>query len=236
MRIDIISAVPQVLTGPLEHSIVGRAREDDLVTIEIHDLRDFTTDKHLKIDDYPYGGGAGMILSAQPLFDCLEHLHSERSYDEVIFVTPDGELFDQQSANELSVQENIIIICGHYKGIDQRVRDFWVTKEMSIGDYVLSGGELAAMVITDAITRLLPGAIGDAESALNDSFQQQILDAPHYTRPASFRGHDVPKVLLSGDHKKIEQWREDQALIKTKQRRPDLLSMTEENRNEKQNQ
>lgn len=236
MRIDIISAVPQVLTGPLEHSIVGRAREDELVTIEIHDLRDFTTDKHLKIDDYPYGGGAGMILTAQPLFDCLEQLHSERSYDDVIFVTPDGNLFDQESANTLSVKKNIIIICGHYKGIDQRVRDFWVTKEISIGDYVLSGGELAAMVITDAITRLLPGAIGDAESALNDSFQQQLLDAPHYTRPASFRGHDVPNVLLSGDHKKIEQWREDQALLKTQKRRPDLLSKTVENRKEKQNQ
>ena len=224
MRIDIISAVPQVLTGPLEHSIVGRAREDELVTIEIHDLRDFTTDKHLKIDDYPYGGGAGMILSAQPLFDCLEQLHSERSYDGVIFVTPDGSLFDQESANALSVVKNIIIICGHYKGIDQRVRDFWVTKEISIGDYVLSGGELAAMIITDAITRLLPGAIGDAASALNDSFQQHVLDAPHYTRPASFRGLDVPKVLLSGDHKKIEQWRSDQALEKTSKRRPDLLS------------
>ena len=227
MRIDIISAVPQVLAGPLEHSIVGRAREDELVTIEIHDLRDFTTDKHLKIDDYPYGGGAGMILSAQPLFDCLEQLHSERSYDEVIFVTPDGSLFDQESANALSVVKNIIIICGHYKGIDQRVRDFWVTKEISIGDYVLSGGELAAMIITDAITRLLPGAIGDAASALNDSFQQHVLDAPHYTRPASFRGLDVPKVLLSGDHKKIEQWRSDQALEKTSKRRPDLLSKAE---------
>ena len=222
LRIDIISAVPDLLYSPISNSIIKRARDKGLVQIHVHDLRDFTTDKHQKIDDYPYGGGAGMVLSPQPVFDCIEKLTSERKYDEVIFTAPDGDVFEQQHANQLSVKSNIIFLCGHYKGVDQRIRDELITREFSIGDYVLSGGELPALVMTDAITRLIPGVLGDSESALTDSFQDTLLDAPVYTRPATFRGLEIPDVLLSGDHKKIEKWRSDEAEKRTKERRPDL--------------
>lgn len=222
LRIDIISAVPDLLSSPLEHSIVGRARDKNLVDIQVHDLRDYSTDKHRKIDDYPFGGGAGMVLTAQPVFSCIEKLKTERKYDEVIFTAPDGDLFKQQHANDLSIKENIIILCGHYKGVDQRVRDELITREFSVGDYVLSGGELPALVITDAVTRLLPGVLGDAESALTDSFQNGLLEAPVYTRPSEFKGLSVPDVLLSGNHKKINEWRSKKAIERTKNKRPDL--------------
>jgi len=229
LRIDIISAVPALLESPLSHSIVGRARDNGYVEIHIHDLRDYTEDKHLKIDDYPYGGGAGMVLTPQPIFSCIESLKAERDYDDIIFTAPNGKQFDQKDANRLSVSENLIILCGHYKGVDQRVIDELITAEYSIGDYVLSGGELPAMVMTDAITRLIPGVIGDAESALSDSFQSGLLEGPVYTRPASFRGKDVPDVLRSGDHKKIEQWKHDQSLNQTEKRRPDLYKKFDKN-------
>lgn len=222
LRIDILSCVPDLLTSPLETSIVGRAQNKKLVEIYVHDLRDYTTDKHGKIDDYPYGGGAGMVMTAQPIFDCIEKLTGEREYDEIIFTAPDGDTFEQQDANELSIKQNLIFLCGHYKGVDQRVRDELITKEYSIGDYVLSGGELPALVMTDAIVRLLPGVLGDAESALNDSFQDDLLEAPVYTRPAEFRGKSVPDVLLSGNHKKIEEWRLETSKKRTKEKRPDL--------------
>lgn len=222
LRIDIISAVPDLLYSPINNSIIKRARDKGLVQIHVHDLRDYTTDKHQKIDDYPYGGGAGMVLSPQPVFDCIEKLTSERRYDEVIFTAPDGDVFEQQHANQLSVKSNIIFLCGHYKGVDQRIRDELITREFSIGDYVLSGGELPALVMTDAVTRLIPGVLGDSESALTDSFQDTLLDAPVYTRPSRFRGLEIPDVLLSGDHKKIEKWRSDEAEKRTKERRPDL--------------
>ena len=224
LRIDILSAVPDLLKSPLEYSIIGRARQNNLVHIEVHDLRDYSTDRHKKVDDYPYGGGAGMVLTPQPIFDCIEKLTSERVYDEIIFTAPDGEVFEQKHANELSIKQNLMILCGHYKGVDQRVRDELITREFSIGDYVLSGGELPAMVMADAITRLLPGVLGDAESALTDSFQDDLLEAPVYTRPATFKGLEVPEVLRSGDHKKVDQWRFDTALERTKQRRPDLYN------------
>jgi len=222
MRIDIISAVPELLESPLNHSIVKNARESGIVEIHTHDLRRYSEDKHNKVDDYPYGGGAGMVLTPQPIFSCIEKLKGEREYDEIIFTAPDGKLFDQSAANELSVQENILILCGHYKGVDQRVRDTLITKEYSIGDYVLSGGELPALVITDAVVRLLPGVLGDAESALNDSFQNGLLEGPVYTRPATFREMEVPEVLRSGDHQKVENWRHEQSLERTKKQRPDL--------------
>ena len=224
MRIDIISAVPALLDGPINQSIIQRAREKGLVEIYVHDLRAYTEDKHNKIDDYPYGGDAGMVLTPQPIFSCIEHLTSQRSYDELIFTAADGKVFNQGEANTLSLKENILILCGHYKGVDQRVRDELITKEYSIGDFVLTGGELPAMVITDAIVRLLPGAIGDAESALKDSFQDGLLEAPTYTRPANFKGLHVPEVLRSGNPSLIREWQNEQALIKTKRRRPDLYN------------
>lgn len=223
LRIDIISGVPDLLSSPLSHSIIARAREKNLVQIFTHDLRDYSTDKHRKIDDYPYGGGAGMVLSPQPVFDCIDKLTSERAYDEIIFTAPDGELFEQKDANRLSIQKNLIFLCGHYKGVDQRVRDELVTREYSVGDVVLSGGELPVLMMTDAIVRLLPGVLGDAESALTDSFQNDgLLEPPVYTRPAEFRGLKVPDVLLTGDHKKIEKWRSDKSAERTKLKRPDL--------------
>lgn len=225
LRIDLISAVPDLLKSPLETSIVGRATDKKRVEIHVHDLRDYTTDKHGKIDDYPYGGGAGMVLTPQPIFDCIEKLAGERKYDEIIFTAPDGNTFEQKDANKLSIKKNLIFLCGHYKGVDQRVRDELITKEYSIGDYVLSGGELPALVMTDAIVRLLPGVLGDAESALNDSFQEDLLEAPVYTRPAEFRGKKVPEVLLSGDHKKIEKWRFETAKKHTREKRPDLYEI-----------
>ena len=223
IRFDIISAVPALLSGPLDHSIVKRAKDKNLVDIRIHDLRSFTSDKHLKIDDYPYGGDPGMVLSPQPIFDCIKHLCEQRSYDEIIFTAPDGIPFTQKEANTLSLKKNVIVLCGHYKGIDQRIREHLITKEYSIGDVVLSGGELPAMMIVDAIVRLLPGAIGDAGSALNDSFQDGLLEAPVYTRPADFNGWHVPDVLRSGDPKKIKAWQDEQSIEKTKSRRKDLL-------------
>lgn len=222
MRIDILSAVPGLLQSPLEHSIIKRAVEKELVQIYVHDLRDYTEDKHNKIDDYPYGGEPGMVLTPQPIFSCIESLTSERKYDELIFTAPDGDVFEQEDANALSLKENILILCGHYKGVDQRVRDELITKEYSIGDFVLSGGEIPALAITDAIVRLLPGVLGDAGSALNDSFQDGLLEGPVYTRPSEFKGLKVPDVLLSGDHKKVAEWKQQQAEKKTKERRQDL--------------
>lgn len=229
LRIDIISAVPDLLDSPLNHSIVGRARKNDFVEIHTHDLRDYSEDKHLKIDDYPYGGGAGMVLTPQPIFSCIEALKAERKYDEIIFTAPDGKSFEQRDANHLSIKSNIMILCGHYKGVDQRVRDELITAEFSIGDYVLSGGELPALVMTDAVVRLIPGVLGDAESALSDSFQSDLLEGPVYTRPASFRGMKVPEVLKSGDHNKIKQWRFDRSVEQTRRRRPDLYKKFDKN-------
>lgn len=223
MRIDIISGVPQLLKYPLSESILKRAQQKQLAEIIVHDLRTFAHDKHKVIDLPPYGGGAGMILKPEPIFECVEKLQSERSYDEIIYVTADGERFDQKMANTLSLKKNLIILCGHYKGIDQRVRETLITKEISIGDYVLTGGELAAMVITDAMVRLIPGVIGDGESALTDSFQDGLLDAPSYTRPEDFRGMKVPEVLLGGNHKEVSKWKDQQRRSKTEQRRKDLL-------------
>ena len=224
IRIDILSAVPQVLKSPLNESILKRAQQSKLAEIVVHDLRSFTHDKHRIVDLPPYGGGAGMILKPEPIFECIESLTSKRQYDEIIYVTADGEKFTQRTANELSLKKNLIILCGHYKGIDERVRQTLITRELSIGDYVLTGGELAAMVIADAVVRLIPGVIGDGESALNDSFQDGLLDAPSYTRPPEFRGMKVPDVLLSGDHREVAQWREEQRRKKTEERRNDLLT------------
>ncbi|TVQ75203.1 MAG: tRNA (guanosine(37)-N1)-methyltransferase TrmD [Balneolaceae bacterium] len=222
MRIDIISAVPELLKGPLDHSIVGRARKSGKAEIVVHDLRTYSTDKHGKVDDYPFGGGAGLVMTPQPVFDCIGSLRQVRKYQEVIFPTPDAPILDQQTVNKLSLHENIIILCGHYKGIDQRIRDELVTMEISIGDYVLSGGELPAMVLVDSMVRLLPGVLGDAESALDDSFQDGLLSPPVYTRPASFRGLGVPEILTSGNHERIRVWREEKALERTREVRPDL--------------
>lgn len=222
MRIDFISSVPDLLRSPLDHSIIKNARDKGLVEIEIHDLRDYSEDKHKKVDDYTYGGGAGMVLTPQPIFSCVSELTNQRTYDAIIFPTPDAPVYEQKDANRLSLLKNIIFICGHYKGVDQRVRDRLVTHEWSIGDYVLSGGELPSLAIADSIIRLLPGVLGDATSALEDSHQDGFLSAPVYTRPASFDGLEVPEVLRSGDHKKITDWRNQQAEEKTKAIRPDL--------------
>lgn len=228
MIIDIVTALPGIVSGPLEHSIIRRAKEAELVDIRIHDIRDFATGKHNQIDDYPYGGGAGMVLKPEPLFACIENIaeaakRDGKPVDHVIFMTPDADRLDQAAATELSLAEHVIIIAGHYKGIDQRVRDVLVTRELSIGDYVLSGGELPALVLVDALIRLIPGVLGDASSALTDSFQEGLLGAPVYTRPAEFRGLNVPGVLLSGDHEAIRTWREQQQVDKTRLLRPDLL-------------
>lgn len=227
MRIDLITALPGLVEEPLQHSIVQRAQDADAVEICVHDLRKYAVGKHRQIDDYPYGGGAGMVLKPEPLFRSVEAIEKdEGEADEVIFLTPDGERLDQPMVNRLSMNEHLILIAGHYKGIDQRVRDVLVTRELSIGDFVLSGGELPALVLVDAIVRLLPGVLGDASSALTDSFQDGLLDAPVYTRPAEYRGHSVPEVLRSGDHKRVEKWRDDKRLEKTRERRPDLLPET----------
>jgi tRNA (guanine37-N1)-methyltransferase len=223
IRIDIISALPETFDSVLGASIVGRARSSGAAVVEVHNLREYGLGTYRQIDDTPFGGGAGMILKPEPLFEVVERLRSERDYDHVLFPTPDGERYTQRTANRLSLARNLILICGHYRGIDQRVRDALVTQEISIGDYVLTGGELPAMIIVDSIVRLLPGVLGDAESALSDSFQADMLDAPWYTKPAEFRGLKVPDVLVSGDHGKIADWREEQALRKTRERRPDLL-------------
>jgi tRNA (guanine37-N1)-methyltransferase len=223
MRIDIISAVPKLLESPLSESIVKRAREKGVIEIVIHDLREYGLGKYHQIDDEPFGGGAGMILKPEPLFAIFKELTAQREYDERIFLTPDGEQFSQPIANALSMKNNLIILCGHYKGVDERVRERWITKEISIGDYVLTGGELPACVLVDAIVRLLPGAMHDAESALMDSFQNGLLDGPVYTRPAEFEGMLVPEILLSGDHKKIDIYRHEESTRRTEERRPDLL-------------
>ncbi|MCZ2357719.1 MAG: tRNA (guanosine(37)-N1)-methyltransferase TrmD [Bacteroidia bacterium] len=227
MQIDILTCQPDVFSSPLETCILKRAQQKKLVTINIHNLRDFSADKHRKTDDYPYGGGSGMVMMAQPFADCIEQLQEKQQYDEIIFLTPDGELFTQTIANELSLKPALMILAGRYKGIDQRIRDNYVTREISIGDYVLSGGELPAIVVIDTLVRLLPGALGDEVSALSDSFQTNLLDPPHYTRPENFRGWKVPPVLLSGNTAKIEAWRDTQALEKTQKRRPDLLKKEE---------
>ncbi len=229
MRIDIVTALPGLVGGPLEHSIIHRAIKKGLAQVRVHDIRDFTTDKHRKVDDYSYGGGAGMVLMPQPIFSCIEAIQEEAAendsaIDEVIYLTPDGEVFNQALANELSLKRHLVLLAGHYKGVDDRVRTALVTREVSIGDYVLSGGELPALVLVDALVRLLPGVLGDATSALSDSFQDDLLDAPVYTRPAEFKGMNVPDILLSGDHDKVEAWREEQRMNRTQSRRPDLLA------------
>lgn len=224
MRIDILSAVPELLNSPFEHSIMKRAQERGLLEIKAHSLRKWAINKHGQIDDYQYGGGAGMVMMCEPLANAIDELQTEHGkYDEIIFVTPDGKRFEQKDANTLSLKKNILIICGHYKGIDQRIRDLYITQEISIGDYVLSGGELAAAVIIDAVGRLIPGVLNDETSALTDSFQDNLLAPPVYSRPAAFRGLEVPAVLLTGDPKKVDAWRQEQALERTKTRRPDLL-------------
>jgi len=223
IRIDLISAVPDLFSSALETSILKRAQEKSLVEIFTHNLHDYAKGKYKHIDDTPFGGGAGMILQCEPIFACIEKLQNERSYDEVIYTSPDGPVFNQEMANELSLKQNIIILAGHYKGIDQRVRDTLITREGSIGDVVLSGGELPALVMTDAIARLIPGVLGDAESALTDAFMNDgLLDCPHYTKPALFRDMEVPEVLRIGNHALIEQWRKNQSIEKTKKLRPDL--------------
>lgn len=223
MRIDIVTVLPKLLEGPFSDSILKRAQEKGLAEIYVHNLREYSTDKHKNVDDYQYGGGAGMVMSCEPLANCIDHLSSQRNYDEIIFMTPDGKLLDQSMSNALSLKGNLLILCGHYKGIDERIRENYVTMEISIGSYVLSGGELAAAVLTDSIIRLLPGVLNNETSALSDSFQDNLLSAPVYTRPADFRGWKVPDILLSGDLKKIDEWRMEQAIERTKARRPDLL-------------
>lgn len=223
MRIDIITVLPKLLEGPFDHSILKRAKDKGLLEVYVHDLREYSDYNHNQVDDYQFGGGAGMVMMIEPIVKCLEKLQQERQYDEVIYLTPDGKLFNQATANKLSLKQNLIMLCGHYKGIDERVRQHFITMEISIGDYVLSGGELAAAVVTDAIGRLIPGVLNDETSALFDSFQDNLLAPPVFTRPAEFRGMKVPDVLLSGHAKKIEQWRNDEALKRTKLRRPDLL-------------
>ena len=223
MRIDIISVAPNLLESPFNHSIIKRAKEKGLVEIVIHDLRKFGLGNYKQIDDTQFGGGAGMVMMIEPIANCIETLQAERTYDEIIYMTPDAKTLNQTTANTLSLKENILILTGHYKGVDQRIRDLFITKEISIGDYVLTGGELASAVLVDAVVRLIPGVIGDEQSALTDSFQDNLLSPPVYTRPADYKGHKVPDILLSGNFPKIEDWRSDKAYERTKDIRPDLL-------------
>ncbi len=223
MQIDIITVAPELLDSPFSHSIMKRAQEKGLLTVRCHNLREWAINKHGQVDDYQYGGGAGMVMMCEPLANAIEHLQKTTTYDDIIYMSPDGETFNQHSANYLSMKENLLIICGHYKGIDQRIRDLYVTKEISIGDYVLSGGELAAAVVVDSIGRLIPGVLNDETSALLDSFQDNLLAPPVYTRPAEFKGLKVPDILLTGHPVKIEDWRNEQSLARTKERRPDIL-------------
>lgn len=223
MRVDILTVVPQLLSSPFSASIMQRAQDKGHVEIYVHNIRDYSTSKHKNVDDYQYGGGAGMVMSIEPISACIEKLKSQRHYDEIIYMTPDGEILEQKLCNSLSLFENILILCGHYKGIDERIREHYITKEISIGSYVLSGGELAAAVLVDAIVRLIPGVLNDESSALSDSFQDNLLSPPVYTRPPEFNGWKVPDILLSGNTKAIEKWREEQAFLRTKERRPDLL-------------
>ena len=228
MRIDVITVLPDLFDGPFNHSIIQRAKEKSLVDLVVHNLRDFSDDKHKRVDDYPFGGEAGMVLTIKPIEKALNYLSKQRSYDEIIYTSPDGKRFNQGEANRLATTKNIIILCGHYKGIDQRVRDKLITMEISIGDYVLTGGELAAAVIADSVIRLIPGVISDETSALTDSFQDNLLAPPVYTRPAEYKGWKVPEILLSGHSAKIEEWKHTQALDRTKRLRPDLLDDTVE--------
>ena len=223
MRIDLITVLPEMFESPLGCSILKRAQNKGLAQIVVHNLRDYTTNKHRKVDDYPFGGDAGMVIQVEPVDRCIAHLKAQRQYDEVIFTAPDGELFNQRMANDLSLAGNIIILCGHYKGIDYRIREHLITREISIGDYVLTGGEIPAIIIADAIVRLIPGAIGDEQSALSDSFQDNLLEPPVYTRPAEYNGWRVPDILLSGHQARIDEWQHEQALERTRLRRPDLL-------------
>lgn len=223
MRIDILTVVPELLNGPFNHSIIKRAQDKKLAEVHVHNIRDFSTDKHKKVDDYAFSGGAGMVMTIQPIEAAIESLSKQRQYDEVIYTSPDGEVFNQQIANIYSSYKNIIILCGHYKGIDHRIREHLITRELSIGDFVLTGGELAAAVMSDAIIRLIPGVLGDETSALTDSFQDNLLSPPVYTRPADYKGWKVPDILLSGDFNKIEDWRMEQAIERTEKLRPDLL-------------
>lgn len=223
MRIDILTILPKLLEGPFSDSILKRAQDKGLAEVVIHDIRQYSNNKHKKVDDYAFGGGAGMVMTIQPIADCIDELKKEREYDEIIYMTPDGELLTQATSNKMSMYKNIMILCGHYKGVDERIRQKYITKEISIGDYVLSGGELGAAVLTDSIIRLIPGVLNDETSALTDSFQDNLLAPPVYTRPAEYEGMKVPDVLLSGDFKKIEQWRSEQAIQRTQERRPNLL-------------
>jgi len=226
MRIDIITVLPELLESPLSHSIMKRAQAKGLLEVHLHNLRQWAVNEYGQVDDYQYGAGAGMVMMCEPLANAIDHLQKERTYDDIIFLTPDGELLNQKTANQLSLKGNLIFICGHYKGIDERIRQHYVTKEISIGDYVLSGGELAAAVLVDAVGRLIPGVLNDETSALFDSFQDNLLAPPVYTRPADFKGWKVPEILLSGDPKKIEDWRYEEAIKRTELRRPDLLNDT----------
>lgn len=226
MRIDILSAVPELLESPLNHSIIQRAKNKGIVEIQIHNIRDYTLNKHRKIDDYAFGFSAGMVMQIEPIDRLITHLKSERKYDEVIYTSPDGDVFDQKMANNLSLKNNLIILCGHYKGIDHRIREHLITKEISVGDFVLTGGELAACIFTDAIVRLIPGAMSDEQSALSDSFQDNLLAPPVYTRPAEYNGWRVPDILLSGNQRLIEEWEHEQAVERTQRLRPDLLKTT----------
>jgi tRNA (guanine37-N1)-methyltransferase len=228
MHVDIISVLPELLNSPLSHSIMKRAQDKGLLTVKTHNLRQWAVNEYGQVDDYQYGGGAGMVMMCEPLVNAIESLQKERKYDEIIYLTPDGQTLDQQMANQLSLKENILMICGHYKGIDERIREHYITKEVSIGDYVLSGGELAAAVLVDAIGRLLPGVLNDETSALTDSFQDHLLAPPVYTRPSDFKGWKVPDVLLSGDPKKIDEWRHEMAIERTRERRPDIFKKHEE--------
>lgn len=223
MRIDILTLFPAMFTGILEESIIKRAIKKGLIEVYTHNIRDFSLDKHKRVDDYPFGGGAGMVMMIEPISRCIEHLKLEREYDAILFMAPDGQTFNQGKANALSLKKNIMILCGHYKGVDERIRELYITDEISIGDFVLSGGELPALVIVDAIARIIPGVLSDESSALTDSFQNGLLSPPVYTRPADFKGHKVPDILLSGHEQKISDWRFEQQLDRTKKRRPDLL-------------
>ena len=222
MHIDILTVIPELLESPFRHSIMKRAQEKGLLTVHVHQLRKWAVNEYGMVDDYQYGGGAGMVMMCEPLTKAIEELSGARKFDEIIFLTPDGETFNQKMANQLSLKENLLLICGHYKGIDERIREHFITKEISIGDYVLSGGELPAAILVDAIGRLLPGVLNDETSALTDSFQDNLLAPPVYTRPVDFRGWKVPDILMSGDHKKIEDWRHEQSVQRTKERRPDI--------------
>ncbi len=222
MRFDILTILPELLEGPFHVSMMKRAQERGLIDIHIHNIRDYSTDKHRNVDDYQYGGGAGMVMSIEPIATLIEKLKSEREYDEIIYMTPDGELLEQRHCNQWSLKNNIMILCGHYKGVDERVREHYITKEISIGSYVLTGGELAAAIIVDSVSRLIPGVMNDETSALTDSFQDDLLSPPVYTRPPAYNGWEVPEILLSGDFGKIEAWREEQAIERTKTKRPDL--------------